>query len=101
MRNVIERRGELATMRAFGYQRKFLALMVLAENAFLLCIGILTGTLTAVITVAPHLFQDYAGIQWGSLLLTLILVVVVGLVSSIAAVSVILRVPLLPALKAE
>jgi putative ABC transport system permease protein len=101
VRNVIERRGELATMRAFGYQRKFLALMVLAENAFLLCIGILTGALTALITVAPHLFQDYAGIQWTSLLLTLILVVVVGLASSIAAVSVILRVPLLPALKAE
>lgn len=101
IRNVIERRGELATMRAFGYQRKFLALMVLAENAFLLCIGILTGALTAMITVAPHLFQDYAGIQWSSLLLTLILVIIVGLASSIAAVSVILRVPLLPALKAE
>ncbi len=101
VRNVIERRGELATMRAFGYQRKFLALMVLAENAFLLCIGILTGALTAVITVTPHLLQDYAGIQWSSLLLTLILVIVVGLVSSIAAVSVILRMPLLPALKAE
>jgi putative ABC transport system permease protein len=101
VRNVIERRGELATMRAFGYQRKFLALMVLAENAFLLCIGILTGALTAVVTVAPHLLQDYSGIQWSSLLLTLILVIVVGLASSIAAVSVILRVPLLPALKAE
>lgn len=101
VRNVIERRGELATMRAFGYQRKFLALMVLAENAFLLFIGILTGALTAMITVAPHLFQDNAGIQWSSLLLTLILVIVVGLASSIAAVSVILRVPLLPALKAE
>jgi putative ABC transport system permease protein len=101
VRNVIERRGELATMRAFGYQRKFLAVMVLAENAFLLCIGILTGALTALITVTPHLFQDYAGIQWSSLLLTLVLVVVVGLASSIAAVSVILRVPLLPALKAE
>lgn len=101
VRNVIERRGELATMRAFGYQRKFLALMVLAENAFLLCIGILTGALTAVVTVAPHLFQDYSGIQWSSLLLTLILVIVVGLASSIAAVFVILRVPLLPALKAE
>lgn len=101
VRNVIERRGELATMRAFGYQRKFLALMVLAENAFLLCIGILTGTLTAAITVAPHLFQDSAGLPWGSLLLTLLLVIVVGLASSIAAVSAILRVPLLPALKAE
>jgi hypothetical protein len=101
VRNVIERRGELATMRAFGFQRKFLALMVLAENAFLLCMGILAGALTAVITVTPHLLQDYAGIQWSSLLLTLILVIVVGLVSSIAAVSVILRVPLLPALKAE
>ncbi len=101
VRNVIERRGELATMRAFGYQRKFLAFMVLAENVFLLCIGILIGTLTAAITVAPHLFQDSAGLPWGSLLLTLVLVIVVGLTSSIAAVSAILRVPLLPALKAE
>jgi ABC-type lipoprotein release transport system permease subunit len=100
-RNVLERRGELATMRAFGFQRKFLATMVVAENAFLLCVGIITGTITAAITATPFLLQDLSNVPWLSLLLTLLLVFFVGMISSLAAVSAILRVPLLPALKAE
>jgi ABC-type antimicrobial peptide transport system permease subunit len=101
LRNVIERRGELAAMRAFGFQRKFLATMVVAENAFLLGIGILTGTIAGAITAAPHLLQDLSGLPWLSLSLTLLLVFIVGMISSIAAVSAVLRIPLLPALKAE
>jgi ABC-type lipoprotein release transport system permease subunit len=101
LRNVLERRGELAAMRAFGFQRKFLATMVVAENAFLLCVGILTGTITAAITATPYLMQDLSNLPWLSLSLTLLLVFFVGMISSIAAVSAILRVPLLPALKAE
>ena len=101
LRNVIERRGELAAMRAFGFQRKFLATMVVAENAFLLCIGILTGAIAAAITATPYLLQDFSAIPWLSLSFTLLLVFFVGMISSIAAVSAILRVPLLPALKAE
>jgi hypothetical protein len=101
IRNVIERRAELAAMRAFGFPRKSLALLVLAENVFLLMVGITAGSLAALIAVAPHVVQNTAGIPWISLAVTLILVVAAGMTSSSAAVFSALRIPLLPALKAE
>jgi ABC-type lipoprotein release transport system permease subunit len=99
VRNVIERRGELATLRAFGFRRSRLAWIVLLENAFLLVVGVSLGSLGALAAVAPGL----AGreLPWPSLAATLTLVLAVGMLSSLAAVLGTLKVPLLPALKAE
>lgn len=101
IRNVIERRGELATLRAFGFRRATLALMVVAENGFLLAFGILIGSVSALIAVAPHVFADAGGVPWVSLLSTLTAVFLVGMLASVVAVSSALRIPLLPALRAE
>src|SRR3972149_4829190 len=43
LRNVLERRRELALLRALGYRSSDLGLMVIAENALLLCGGLATG----------------------------------------------------------
>ena len=99
VRNVIQRRGELATLRAFGFRRASLGWLVLAENAFLLLIGLAIGTGAALIGAAPRLAQIH--ISWASLGLTLATIAAVGMLASIVAVSGALRVPLLPALKAE
>jgi ABC-type lipoprotein release transport system permease subunit len=99
MRNVIERRGELATLRAFGFRRSSLAWMVLAENAFLLTVGMGIGTVSALVAVAPRLATIH--VPWASLLGTLAIVLAVGMLSSVLAVRGALRIPLLPALKAE
>jgi ABC-type lipoprotein release transport system permease subunit len=99
VRNVIERRGELATLRAFGFRRATLVWLVLTENAFLLIVGMLIGTLSALAAVAPRLTQ--VEVPWGSLLVTLAVVLAVGMLSSAVAVHGALRVPLLPVLKAE
>jgi hypothetical protein len=99
VRNVIERRGELATLRAFGFRRTTLVWLVLAENAFLLVVGMLIGTLSALAAVAPRLTQ--VEVPWSSLLATLAVVLVVGMLSSALAVRGALGVPLLPVLKAE
>ncbi len=40
LRNTIERRGELAMLRAMGFRQSTLSRMVLVENAFLLAVGI-------------------------------------------------------------
>jgi hypothetical protein len=99
VRSVIERRGELATLRAFGFRRTSLAWLVIAENAFLLLVGISVGTAAALVAVAPRLASLH--VPWLSLLVTLAAILAVGMLSSIAAVVGALRVPLLPALKAE
>jgi len=101
VRNIIERRGELATLRAFGFRRTRLALLVLTENAFLLLLGVALGSGSALVAVAPHLLQVGARFPWLSLIATIGAVVPIGMLASLAAVRQTLRAPLLPALKAE
>jgi len=99
VRNVIERRGELATLRAFGFRRSLLSRLVLAENAFLLSTGMGIGSLAALVAAAPRLAGEH--LPWISLLATLVVIAGVGMLSSLAAVAGTLRVPMLPALKSE
>jgi putative ABC transport system permease protein len=101
VRNIIERRGELATLRACGYRRSSLTAMVLAENAFLLVVGTLIGSLSALFAVAPRYLGGDLQVPLGSLFLTLALVLIVGMLASVASVMSALRVPLLPVLKEE
>jgi ABC-type antimicrobial peptide transport system permease subunit len=101
VRNVIERRGELATLRAFGFRRASLTYMVLAENAFLLVVGTAIGSAASLIAVAPRFVGGAFALPWGSLGLILAGVLAAGMLSSVAAVSGALRVPLLPALKGD
>jgi len=101
VRNVIERRAELATLRAFGFRRAALSRMVLVENAFLLVVGTFIGAASSLIAVAPRFVGGAFELPWGSLGLILLAVLVVGMASSIAAVAGALRVPLLPVLKGD
>ncbi|MGH7493591.1 MAG: ABC transporter permease [bacterium] len=100
-RNVIERRGELATLRAFGFQRAILARMLLAENGFLILCGLAIGSVAALLAVAPHLFSQNAQVPWPLLGGILLLVGIVGLLTSAGALTLSFRETLLPALKAE
>jgi ABC-type antimicrobial peptide transport system permease subunit len=104
MRNVLERRGELALLRATGFKRKRLARMVMLENVLLLVSGLATGTIAALLAVLPHKFTGDASIPTELLRdlgLMLLAVLVVGLLSSIASVRASLRVPVLAALRGE
>jgi len=101
IRNAIERRGELATLRAFGFRRSTLTLMLTAENAYLILTGIVIGAFSALLAVTPHLTSGNAQIPWLSLCLSLLSVFGVGLIASLLAAFYALRIPLLPALKAE
>ncbi len=101
LRNVFERRGELALLRAVGFRRRRLAGMVLLENAALLLAGLLAGLFAALVAVWPHLFGAGASLPWHSLEGTLAVVPVVGLLAGFLAVRAMLRAPLLPALREE
>ncbi len=101
LRNVLERRRELAVMRAFGFSRRRLSRMVVAENLWLLIIGLLCGTLAATIALLPSFWSRPDQPPWASLQFTLALVLMVGMVACVAAVTASLKAPLLPSLKEE
>jgi hypothetical protein len=100
LRSVWERAGELALLRAVGYGSWDLQLLVLAENAVLLLIGLGIGVLAALASVAPHVAEG-ARVPWARLSELLALVVAVGLVVAFTATAGILRVPVIPALRRE
>jgi hypothetical protein len=101
LRSVWERRGELALLRALGFRRLALGWLVLAENGFLLALGLAAGTLTALVAVAPHVLAGTGEVPLVRLLGLLGLVLAVGLVSAAVATAATLRAPLLPALRRE
>jgi putative ABC transport system permease protein len=101
LRNVFERRKELALLRAVGYNSSHFTTMVFAENALLLFLGLVTGTLCALLAIAPVFFDRGGRLPNISLGLLLIAVLLSGLAASLIATWAALRSPLLPALRAE
>ncbi len=101
VRSVLERRSELALLQAVGFGSSSISWLVLAENGFLLVFGTVTGALTALLAVLPHLLSGMAEPPWFSLLVTLLAIVAVGLLAGAAAVAATLKTPLVPALRRE
>lgn len=101
LRNVLERRRELALLRAVGYNSSHFAMMVLAENSLLLFSGLITGAVSALLAIAPVLFSRQAQLPSLSLGLLLLGVLISGLAASLFATWAALRSPLLAALRAE
>jgi putative ABC transport system permease protein len=101
LRNVLERRRELALLRAVGYNTSHFTLMVIAENLLLLVCGLVTGTVCALLAIAPVFFSRGVKLPNVSLGLLLLAVLVSGLTASLVATWAALRSPLLPALRAE
>ncbi|HWS88305.1 MAG TPA: ABC transporter permease [Pyrinomonadaceae bacterium] len=101
LRNVLERRRELALLRAVGYGRRHFGLMITAENALLLACGLLTGTLCALLAIAPVVAARGGRLPLASLGMLLAAVIVSGLAASLVATAAALRAPLLAALREE
>ncbi|MFM8359163.1 MAG: FtsX-like permease family protein, partial [Verrucomicrobiota bacterium] len=79
LRNVFERRAELAVLQAVGFPAGLLRRWVLLEHALLLVAGLLLGLLAALPPLVPVLGAPGAGFPVGSLALTLVLVLANGL----------------------
>ena len=101
LRNVLERRRELALLRAVGYEGRALGLMVIAESVLLLIAGIGIGTVSAVIAVLPAFLTRGTSFPIVSTLLVLAGVLVTGLVASALATRAAAATPLLASLKTE
>lgn len=100
-RNVLERRKELATLRAFGFRRSLLTRLVVIENALLLLLGLGIGTGAALLTNLPHLVAEAGIVPWTGIGVTVVGIFVFGLIACTVAANRSLRVSLLPALKAD
>ena len=101
LRNVMERRKELALLRAVGYRPEHLRTLVIAENAFLLIAGTAIGAICAFIAIAPAFLERGGHLPNPSLALLLLAVPVAGMIASLAAVRAVTRAPLLETLRAE
>jgi hypothetical protein len=101
MRSVLERRRELALLRAAGFSRALTARLILWEAVAVLGVGLASGVLAALVAVLPQLVYGGASVPWVSLTATLALVLVVGLAVSAVAVRAALAGPLVPALRSQ
>ncbi|MFH5806337.1 ABC transporter permease [Alienimonas sp. DA493] len=101
LRNVLERRGELALLRAVGLGTRKIAGLVLTETALLLVWGLASGTLAALLALWPHLSGRTADTPWLGGALTLLAVFAAGMLASGWAVRAAVRTPIVATLRGE
>lgn len=100
VRNIMERRGELATLRAIGFKRELLSRMLFLESSFLLFIGMFIGVVAGLL--GAIFSQDSSpSLPWSSMTITLFLIFGFGIIANAIAVFFSLRLPLLTSLKSE
>jgi len=77
-RNVKERQGELALLRAVGFSKKSIQKMVLYEHMALLAAGIFCGIAAALLATLPSIMTPGSGIPYFTIILLLIIVLING-----------------------
>ena len=101
LRNVLERRGELALARAVGFRTRALDWLVLVEHWGLLAMGLVCGVVAALVAVAPAIWSAGTAVPYLSLAATLAAVAASGVLWTWLATRFALRGPLLAALRNE
>ncbi|MBT7917188.1 MAG: FtsX-like permease family protein, partial [Planctomycetaceae bacterium] len=101
LRSILERRKELALMRAAGFGGRRLAKMVLWENLVLLLSGLATGVLAAAFAIVPHIFFTQAAPPGSDLVIMIGIILIVGMIAGLVAVRATLKAPLISSLRGE
>ncbi|WP_437194286.1 FtsX-like permease family protein [Planctomicrobium sp. SH527] len=101
LRNVLERAKEFSLLQAVGLRKSQIAKLVAWENAFLLGGGLLAGTASALLAMAPHLLSAVADIPWWNLVVMLIAIFVVGMLAAMIAVRAAVKLPILATLHGD
>ena len=99
LRSVLERRQELAVMRAIGFSRRRLGSVVMGETATLLILGIGCGAACAVLAVLPHAIINGLDPPVVEPLVILVGITLFGLLAGLAAVRRVSKMPLLESLR--
>ena len=74
VRNLLERQGELAILRAVGFSKRALVKMVCLEHVSLLVAGLLAGLICALISVAPTMRLASGQLPFGLLAILMLLI---------------------------
>jgi len=101
LRNVLERRGELAMLRAVGLSRESLKQAVFYEHLGLMLCGLVCGVVAALVAVCPALKSPRAQVPYFSLMITVAAIAISGLLWIRIATAFALSGKLLDALRNE
>ncbi len=101
LRNMLERRGELAMLRAVGFGRGQLKRMVFYEHWGLMLAGLACGVISALVAVIPALQSPGGQVPYGALAVTMTAIALSGAVWVWFAGTLALRGGLLDALRHE
>jgi len=101
LRNMLERRSELAILRCVGFSRMRVLWLVLAEHWMLLLLGLGCGLMSSLVAITPSLATPGMHVPLGGIAALLGGILLAGLGSTSIAVYVALRGELIPALRKE
>lgn len=100
LRNVLERRRELALLGAAGFTGADLRRLISIEHVMVIGAGLVIGLLAAAVAVAPVVVTRGGGVPWHALA-WVAPVAVAGLVAAIGSTRSLRRLPLVPSLRSE
>jgi putative ABC transport system permease protein len=101
LRNVLERRGELAILQAVGFEKIALKKIVFHEHSGLMLCGLIAGIVAALVAVAPALKSPAAHMPYLSLTLTVAIIIISGVIWIWVATALALGGEMLDALRSE
>ena len=101
VRNVLERRREMALLSAVGYRPGSLRLLVAGEVGLIVASGVVLGAAAALIAVQPAIARQGGAIPVGVVGGVIAAVAVSGLVATLIATAVAARLPVVASLRSE
>ncbi len=101
VRNILERRREMALLAAVGYRRSHLRLLVAGEVGLMVAAGVVLGAAAAVVAVQPAVARQGGGLPITVIGGVLVAVAASGVVATLVATAVASRLPLVESLKSE
>ena len=101
LRSALERKSELAAMRAMGFPKGRLVWALFLENGWQLLRGLGIGMLCAMAASAPVLFRGNSVVALSGPLTMLACVIVLGLIFCVLAAALAMRQPLLGSLRSD
>ena len=81
LRNLQDRKYELALLKALGYQKNQIFKLIITENLLILFLGLITGIIAAFIGILPSLLSPSFTLPYGFVLLLLGSILLVGFLS--------------------